>query len=194
MNKTYSLAKEFKRKYPTTVAWRINSHCKVIDKHLNPGEEVLYAFLGQKNRSSFDIVNTNVVVLTNKRILLAQKRVLWGYTYLSVTPDMFNDLTVHSGLIWGRVYIDTIKETIVLSNIDKGALDPIETQVTEYMMTEKKKYVETKNNNNVNFNKKEPKSRKNSIFLLTFLIFFSIILFGTFYIPHLVSSGKTYYL
>ena len=59
---------------------------------------------------------------------------------MSVTPDMFNDLTVFSGLIWGKVYIDTVKETIVLSNIAKDALDEIETQVTEYMMTEKKKY------------------------------------------------------
>ena len=30
---------------------------------------------------------------------------------------------------------------IVLSNISKDALDEIETNVTEYMMTEKKKYV-----------------------------------------------------
>ena len=144
MANTYEKLKEFKSKYPLTVSWRLKSHAKVIDRFLNPGEEVNFVFAAQKGFSSLDIFSTFVVVLTNKRILLAQKRVLWGYTYLSVTPDMFNDLTVHSGLIWGRVYIDTIKETIVLSNIDKGALDPIETQVTEYMMTEKKKYVETK--------------------------------------------------
>ena len=86
-----------------------------------------------------------MVVLTNKRIVLAQKRVLWGYTYLSVTPDMFNDLTVLSGLLWGKVYIDTVKETIILSNVSKNALDDIETQITEYMMTEKKKYQEKPN-------------------------------------------------
>ena len=144
MINTYEKLKEFKAKYPLTITWRLKSHAKVIDKFLNPGEEVNFVFAAQKGFSSFDIFSTFVVVLTNKRILLAQKRVLWGYTYLSVTPDMFNDLTVHSGLIWGKVYIDTIKETIVLSNIDKGALDPIETQVTEYMMNEKKKYVEIK--------------------------------------------------
>ena len=144
MVNTYEKLKEFKQKYPLTITWRLKSHAKVIDKFLNPGEEVNFVFAAQKGFSSIDIFSTYVVVLTNKRILLAQKRVLWGYTYLSVTPDMFNDLTVHSGLIWGKVYIDTIKETIVLSNIDKGALDPIETQVTEYMMNEKKKYVETK--------------------------------------------------
>jgi hypothetical protein len=64
---------------------------------------------------------------------------------------MFNDMTVHSGLLWGKVYIDTIKETIILSNISKNALDDIETQITEYMMREKKKYKEVeKQHNNVN--------------------------------------------
>lgn len=142
MGNTYEKLKEFKQKYSSTIAWRLKSHAKVIDKHINPGETVNFVFAAQKGYSAFDIFSTFVVVLTNKRILLAQKRVLWGYTYLSVTPDMFNDMTVHSGLIWGKVYIDTIKETIVLSNISKNALDDIETQVTEYMMTEKKKYKE----------------------------------------------------
>lgn len=142
VNNVYSRLKEFKNKFPSTIAWRLKAHAKVIDRHLNPGETVNFVFAAQKGYSSFDIFSTFVVVLTNKRILLAQKRVLWGYTYLSVTPDMFNDLTVHSGMIWGKVHIDTIKETIVLSNISKDALDDIETQVTEYMMEEKKKYKE----------------------------------------------------
>ena len=139
MNKTYEKLKEFKAKYPSTVTWRLKAHSNVIERHLNPGETVNFVFAAQKGHSSFDIFSTFVVILTNKRILLAQKRVLWGYTYLSVTPDMFNDLTVHSGLIWGKVYIDTVKETIILSNISKAALDEIETQITEYMMSEKQK-------------------------------------------------------
>ena len=53
---------------------------------------------------------------------------------------MFNDLTVHSGLIWGKVYIDTIKETVVLSNISKNALDEIETNVSEIMLQHKKEF------------------------------------------------------
>ena len=108
---------------------------------MNPGETVNFVFAAQKGYSSFDIFSTFVIVLTNKRILLAQKRVLWGYTYLSITPDMFNDLTVFSGMIWGKVYIDTVKETVVLSNVSKASLDEIETNITEYMMTEKKKYI-----------------------------------------------------
>lgn len=144
MSKTYKLARNFKRKYPSTIAWRIGSHCKVIDKHLNPGEEVLYVFLGQKNRSSFEIINTSVVVLTNKRLLLATKRLLFGYFYKSITFDMFNDLTIRENMLWGKVIIDTVNEKVGLSNISKAALAEIETQVTELVIKEKKK-IEKKN-------------------------------------------------
>ncbi|MDO4963223.1 MAG: PH domain-containing protein [bacterium] len=141
MNNTYDKLLEFKKQYPATIAWRLKAHSKVIEKHLNPGEEVTYVFAAQKGVSSLDIFSTFVVVLTNKRILLAQKRLVFGYTFLAVTPDMFNDLTVNTGMIWAKIYIDTIKETIMLSNVSKHAASDIETQITEYMMEEKKKYV-----------------------------------------------------
>ena len=53
---------------------------------------------------------------------------------------MFNDLTVKMGIIWGKVIIDTVKEKVVLSNIQREALDDIETAITSYMMEEKSKY------------------------------------------------------
>ena len=140
MESVYNKLKEFKRNYPATIAWRLRRHAVVIERHLNPGEEVNFVFAGQRGTSSMDIFSTFAVVLTNKRILLAQKRVFWGYTFLAITPDMFNDLTVKSGIIWGKIFIDTIKETVLLSNISKRALNEIETQITEYMMEEKKKY------------------------------------------------------
>ena len=144
MGLVYNQIREFKRKFKSTIAWRVKAHSKVIEKHLNPGEDVTFSFAAQGDRSSLEIFNTYAVVLTNKRILLAQKRVVFGYTFLAITPDMFNDLTVYSGLIWGKVYIDTVKETVIFSNISKDALDEIETQITEYMMSEKKKYMQKK--------------------------------------------------
>ena len=140
ISKTYELAKLFKRKYPLTIAWRLRSHSKVVDNHLNPGEEVLYVFMGQKNHSSFDFLNTNLLVLTNKRLIIATKRLLFGYFFIAVTPDMFNDLTVIDGIIWGRIKIDTIKEEVLLSNIDPKALPEIETKVSDFMIKEKRKY------------------------------------------------------
>lgn len=137
----YEMLMEHSKKFPGTIAWRKHAHAKVIEKHLNEGEEVLYAFCCQKGFSSFEIFNTYAVAITNKRILMAQKRVLFGYLLLSITPDMFNDLTIKTGIVWGKACIDTVKEVVVLSNLSKQSVDEIETAITEYMMTEKKKYV-----------------------------------------------------
>ncbi len=140
MNSVYEEAKSFKQRYPSTVAWRIKKHCKIIEEHLNPGEEVKYVFVGQKNNVFYDIISTAAFVITNKRLLIANDRLLFGYFLYSITPDMFNDLTVVSGLIWGKVIIDTVKEEVYVTNLSKRSLDEIETKVTEYMMEEKKKY------------------------------------------------------
>ena len=140
MSIVYEEAKMFKRRYPSTVAWRLKKHCKIIDQHLNPEEEVKYVFVGQRNNEFYDIISTAVFVITNKRLLIANDRLLFGYFFYSITPDMFNDLTVVSGLIWGKVIIDTVKEEVFVSNLSKRSLDEIETKVTEYMMEEKKKY------------------------------------------------------
>lgn len=140
-SEVYKKVREFKERYPFTVAWRLKAHSKIADLHLNPGEVVKYAFGAQKNDNPLDMITTYVVVLTNKRILLAHKRLLFGYFFTAITPDMFNDLEVRMGLIWGRIYIDTVKEFVPLSNLQREALPEIETCITEYMMKEKKKYV-----------------------------------------------------
>lgn len=137
----YEMVKEFKHKYPLTIGWRYKKNASVVAKHLNPGEEVLYAFIAQKNDHMLDILGSAVVALTTDRILIGRKRVVMGYFLDAVTPDLFNDLKVSSGLIWGKVYIDTVKEFITLSNISKPALVEIETKITSYMMEQKKKYV-----------------------------------------------------
>ncbi len=136
----YSKVKEFKQKYPMTISWRLKSHSKIARMHLNPDEDIIYSFAAQKNDNPFDITTTAVVVLTNKRIVIAQKRVVFGYFFKSITPDMFNDLTVKMGLIWGKIYIDTIKEFVKFSNIQREALPEIETAITSYMMEAKKEY------------------------------------------------------
>ena len=62
-----------------------------------------------------------------------------GYFFVSITSDMYNDLTIAMGLLWGKVCIDTIKEVIVLSNIQKEALPEIETAISQSMMELKEK-------------------------------------------------------
>ena len=138
IGEVYRKALKFKRKYPLTIAWRLRLNSEIVERHLNPGERALYVFVAQKNDNPFNILGTAVVALTNKRILIGRRRVVIGYFLDSITPDMFNDLKVSGGIIWGKVYIDTIKEFVTLSNISNNALTEIETKVTAYMMRKKK--------------------------------------------------------
>ena len=137
----YELVKQFKRNYPGTIAWRLLENAKVIDEHVNPDETVLYAFAGQKNESPFDFFQTAVVALTDKRLLIGQKRVLFGSAFSSITPDLYNDMQVYEGIIWGKVIIDTVKEELVISNLSKSSLVEIETKISQFMIEEKRKYV-----------------------------------------------------
>ena len=65
---------------------------------------------------------------------------MFGYFFYAVTPDMFNDLKVNSGIIWGKIEIDTVKERAIISNLSKNALDEIETEITQFMIEEKRNY------------------------------------------------------
>lgn len=140
MGNVYKKVLKFQNKYPWTISWRLKQNSKIVEKHLHSDEEVLYAFAAQKNANSFNIFNTVVVALTNKRILIGRKRVVYGYFLNSITPDMFNDLKITGGILWGKIFIDTVKEFVALSNIDKSALKEIEEAITSFMMEEKKKY------------------------------------------------------
>ncbi len=144
---TYNLAMEYKRKFPGNVTWRIKKHASVVERHLNPNEEVLYAFVGQKNEKFSEFFNSCVVAITSKRILIGSKRVLWGYRLTSVTPDLYNDLKVYEGLFWGRITIDTVKEKIIITNLSKKGLPDIETNVSEYMMKAKKRLYRQREDN-----------------------------------------------
>jgi hypothetical protein len=139
MGMIYNMVKEFRRKYWLTIALRLKAHSSVAEMYLNPGENVLFAFPAQLNDRPY-LLDTVVIVLTDKRILVCQKKLLWGHTYYAITPDMFNDLKIRTGLLWSKIEIDTVKELVVLSNIDKRGADDIETTISTFMMEEKKKY------------------------------------------------------
>ena len=141
MGKVYEQVLKFKERHPMTIAWRLRQNASVVEKHLNPDERPLYSFVAQKNDSPFNIWGTAVITLTTKRIIIGRKRVVFGYFLNSITPDMFNDLKITSGIIWGKVHIDTVKEFVILSNVSKEALIEIETELSSYMLEEKKKYV-----------------------------------------------------
>ena len=135
----YELALRFKKKYSNTVAIRLKKHAKVVANILDKDEKVLYVFCGQRNDTHHLLFDSCVVALTNKRIIIGEKRAFWGYYIITVSPELFNDLKIISGLFWGRIEIDTVKENIFISNIDKKGLDEIETNINNIMYENKKR-------------------------------------------------------
>ncbi len=141
MASTYDLVKEFKAKYPTTVTWwRLKKHSKLLEKYLHPNEKVLYAIAGQNDNKPRSFFNTAVLGLTTERIIIAQNRLLIGYDVSFITPDLYNDLRVDVGLIWGALTIDTVKEVIHFSKLAKDSLAEIQRYISSYMIEAKKCY------------------------------------------------------
>ena len=70
--------------------------------------------------------------------MIATKRLVFGYFFVSITPELYNDITIKKGLIWGSVIIDTVKEKVYLSDIDPNALPEIENKITDIMRETKK--------------------------------------------------------
>lgn len=140
----YNSVKDFLRKYPATIAWRVKKHSCVVEEHLNDDEVVLYSFAGQKNSNFMQPFFTTVVVFTNKRMLLGRKKYLGRYDYSSITPDMLNDFEIKTSILYGIVEIDTVKEHFYIGCLDKRSLPSIEDALSKYMVNEKLKYM--KNN------------------------------------------------
>ena len=134
----------FKKKYPSTIGWRVKKHASVIQSYLNDEEIVLYAFYGQKNQYFYEIFFTTIVVITNKRVLLGRKRFFGQHYFSSITPDMLNDFQVRKNIIWGSVEVDTVKEHFIISNISKKALPEIEESISKYVVNEKLRLLKNK--------------------------------------------------
>ncbi len=135
----YQELRLFTSKFHGSLTWfRLKQHCSVIDRHLNPNEKIEFCFAGQLGEGN--IFNTAVIAVTSERILIGQKRLLGRYRLSSVTPDLYNDLQVYSGILWGKVTIDTVKELIKVSYLTKSGLPEIETMITMNMQEAKKKY------------------------------------------------------
>lgn len=141
----YPSVLRFKRKYPMTLAFRLQKHAAVIDKILDRDEKVLYSFCGQRNDDNRLLFESCVVAITNKRIIVGEKRI-FGYLVINVRPELFNDLKIRAGLIFGSIEIDTVKENIYISNLDKKSLDEIETMVHK-IISDLKKRLKDENKN-----------------------------------------------
>lgn len=138
---TYNFVHDFQKKYPLTISWfRLKKHAKLLDKNLYPDEKIIYAFPGQIHSAGNGIFNTGIFAITNKRIITAQDRLIIGYKINAITLDLYNDLQVSAGVIWGSVTVDTVKETLVFTHIQKSGLIEIQKSITSYIIKSKKEY------------------------------------------------------
>lgn len=142
----YEAAREFRKKYPLTIAFRLKANSAVVQKHLDAGETPLYTFVGQKRKDRMGRNQTAVVTITDKRILIGRSQLFhFGYTLNVITPDMFNDLRVECGPVFGSVILDTVKEKVVITHLDRRSLDDIENHVSGTMTNLKKEYLSSSN-------------------------------------------------
>ena len=77
--KVYKMVSRFKKKYPWTIVFRLRRHADVVEHILDKDEEVYYTFCGQRNDTHTMLFDSCVVALTNKRIIIGEKRLLFGY-------------------------------------------------------------------------------------------------------------------
>lgn len=144
----YEEARAFRRKFPLTIAFRLKANSAVVQKHLDAGETPLYTFVGQKRKDRMGRNQTAVVTITDKRILIGRSKLFhFGYILNVITPDMFNDLRVECGPIFGSVILDTIKEKVIITYLDRRSLDDIENHVSGTMTNLKKQYPSFSNKN-----------------------------------------------
>jgi hypothetical protein len=113
--------------------WGIK-HFAIIENALTPDEDVRVCFIGLHNYISASKHDNNFAyAVTNKRILMAQKGVI-GQSLKTVFLDNINDITFTSGILFGVIAIDTIKECFNVG-LDKTQAANINSVIHELLYT-----------------------------------------------------------
>lgn len=85
-------------------------HFAIIEKALSNDEKVLMCFIGLHNYISPTKHDQNYAyAVTSKRIMMAQQRVV-GQNFQSIMLSNLNDVSMRTGIVFGTITIDTIKE------------------------------------------------------------------------------------
>ena len=97
-----------------TKGWAIK-HFQLLVDNLKAGEQIYCVFIGLHNYKSMSKHDNNYAyALTNKRIIMAQHKLL-GANVQSVNLENINDITLSktgiAGMGIGTICIDTLKET-----------------------------------------------------------------------------------
>ncbi len=113
-------------------------HFQLIADTLSPGEEAIITFIGLHNYVSATKHDNNFAyAITNKRIIMAQSRLL-GPVIQTVSIEQINDITSISRLAYCVVTIDTIKETFNVAIVKPDGLQ-LASRLHDYFLEAKQK-------------------------------------------------------
>lgn len=128
--------------------WGIK-HFSLIEESLLNNEDVLMAFIGLHNYKSLTKHDNNYAyVITNQRIIMAQKRMM-GNSIQTVSLNNINDITLNSGAALGIVTIDSIKEVFNIA-VDKKSAKLIYNEIHNVLGNINKPTIASSNGNNSN--------------------------------------------
>jgi hypothetical protein len=107
MGIVYEKILRFKNKYPSTFALRLKKHAEVAEKSLMKGEKVYEAYCAcNENFRSY------AIVITDKRIILAHKNLMFGYHVESISKDKIYKIDNEQGFKWSEISLNSLTETI----------------------------------------------------------------------------------
>ena len=128
-----------------TRGWGIK-HFNLAAAALGPDEEVKMCFIGLHNYRSMTQHDSNFAyVVTNKRIIMSQKKLI-GETFQTVSLGNINDITFESGLAFGIMTIDTIREKFNIC-LDKVSAKKINEEI--HTVLDSLKRISTDTNGNI---------------------------------------------
>lgn len=111
-------------------------HFGVVESNLTSDENVLMCFIGLHNYVSVTQHESNFAyAITNKRVIFGQKKII-GENSKTVYLDQLNDITFKSGLMFGIITIDTIKEKFNVA-LDKNQAKNINDAIQEVLYSVK---------------------------------------------------------
>ncbi|NKD38286.1 hypothetical protein HED42_09085 [Enterococcus casseliflavus] len=107
-----------------TIKKWITRHFKLVEEQLNDDEYVVFCFVGLHNFVSTTKHDNNYAyALTNKRLIVAQQKVI-GNNVQSIVLDNLNNVSKNAGMMYGVLTINTLGASVVVG-VDKGAADSI---------------------------------------------------------------------
>lgn len=111
-------------------------HFSLIEQALNADEQIIMCFIGLHNYDSSNHDSNFAYAITNKRIIMAQQKVI-GQNFQTVSLENVNDVSMSTSLLMGVITVDTIKEKFNVG-VDKITAKKINDMIHDILLTTKK--------------------------------------------------------